>query len=219
MKTISINLYEFDELSDESKKNAIESYREKVGVDTQWYWSEAIESIKKFHEIFPTKSDRNSWLDFSVEMQYDEMTGHRLQRWFWNNFSDRLFKGLYYNVKCSTKNIRHPRVETETYKNGNIGNFYYSAIQKEGRNCVLTGVCYDDDLLGPIYDFLDARSGEKICGYNFDTMDAHDLFGCCFHALKKSLEDEDEYRESDEGITDEILGNEREFTENGELYL
>ena len=93
---------------------------------------------------------------------------------------------------------------------GKVSVSYYSNIQKESKNCNLTGMCYDDDMLKPIYDFLELR--------NFDTTNFEDLLNSCFDAMRKTLKDEEEYMYTDEYISEEIISNDYEFTENGNIF-
>ena len=92
-------------------------------------------------------------------------------------------------------------------KNGDIFNAYYSAINLE-HSCVLTGVCYDEDILAPVYEFLEKP--------NF-RIDFEDLLNDCIYSLCHAVQSEIEYQTSDEGIEGTILANEYEFTEDGDL--
>lgn len=92
-------------------------------------------------------------------------------------------------------------------------NFYYSRIQKENC-CILTGMCYDDDFLKPIYDFV--YNFREFPSANYQTFE--DLIQYCFDSLKSSIESEIEYRESREAIEEEIQENCMEFTEDGNEF-
>jgi hypothetical protein len=77
-------------------------------------------------------------------------------------------------------------------------------------SCNLTGMCYDDDMMQPIYDFLELRT--------FGSTNFEDLLNSCFDAMRKTLKDEEDYMYTDEYISDEIESNEYEFTESGKLF-
>jgi hypothetical protein len=77
-------------------------------------------------------------------------------------------------------------------------------------SCNLTGMCYDDDMMQPIYDFLELRT--------FDNTNFEDLLNSCFDAMRETLEKEEEYMYTDEYISEEILANEYEYTESGKLF-
>jgi len=93
---------------------------------------------------------------------------------------------------------------------GKISVSYYSNIFVEENNCNLTGMCYDCDMMQPIYDFLELR--------NFDSTNFEDLLNNCFDAMQKTLKDEEEYMYTDEYISEEIESNDYDFTENGKRY-
>ena len=80
-------------------------------------------------------------------------------------------------------------------------NFYVESC------CPFTGVCYDEDLLQPFKEFI-----KKPDGRTFE-----DLLREAVETLRISLENEDEYRYSDEGIEQDIEANGYEFMEDGEL--
>lgn len=76
------------------------------------------------------------------------------------------------------------------------------------KDCPFTGVCYDEDLLQPIREFLKHPTN----------IDFNELIMDCGYSLLKSIHNEGEYIYSDDGIKDFLSGNEYEFTENGEFY-
>jgi len=213
MRTIEITAYKFEELSEEAKKKAIEEYRSN-GVDTSYNWNDAYESVKKFHEVFGTSEGRNSWLNFMDGGLTDDvfhMKGLRLRTYILNNFGDQIFTPKYLKAgertKTEPKHHRMRRVRKTDYDPQGEGNFYsqyYSNIQRY-YSCPLTGVCYDMDLLDPFVKFIKKP----------DDSDFEDLLNKAFYGLKKSLESEDEYRNSDEAIQEDIEANEYEFDEDG----
>ena len=188
MKTISVNIYSFNELSKEAKQKAISDYRDCK--DTSYIYNDAHKTVKKFNDIFNTKEGGHSWLEINcyIDDNILNLSGLRLRTYIINNYGDALFKNKY------IKRIK--------------GKSVYSKIKKDNC-CVLTGVCYDDDILSPIYKFLEQKS--------FDCTTFEDLLKKCFINLKCVLDDEEEYMRSDEYITESILANEYEFYENGKL--
>ena len=111
--------------------------------------------------------------------------------------------------------LTHRRVEIDSVKSATelaaaIDELDYLVVLEESKNCNLTGMCYDDDMLKPIYDFLELR--------NFDTTNFEDLLNSCFDAMRKTLKDEEEYMYTDEYISEEIISNDYEFTENGNIF-
>lgn len=206
MRTIEVNLFTFDELSDEAKQRAMSDFEP----DNSYYWDDAHQSVIRFHEIFGTRDGYCSWLDISTGHMDDcilELTGFRLQKYLWNNFFGCLFKGKWHSVKANHV-IRHKRVKSTTYKNGNVVNSYRSAIFFE-HSCVLTGVCYDEDILEPVYSFMVNRNADKL-STTFES-----LMVDCLYSLRKSLESEYDYRFSDEGKSEDLSDSNAEFLESG----
>lgn len=205
MRTIRTKVYKFDELSKAAQQKAIDTWRND-GVETQYYWDEAHESIKKFHEIFGTEEGRNSWLEVRtghIEDAILELKGLRLHKYLINNFWEYIYKGKYYSL-WSKKDISY-----KYYKNGYpVLKTRYSKVLFNN-SCVLTGVCHDQDLLDPIYNFI-----EKFMEQSTETT-FEDLIKECFYSLEKSLNAEDEYRNSDEAIREDIEATEYEFTSDG----
>lgn len=210
MKTITTTVYEFSELTEQAKENAINTYRQQERGDYQFIYDDAYESVKQFHNIFGTKSGRNSWLeiDFShIDEDILNLSGFRLQKYIWNNYKNDLFKGKYYSVS-SNKKVYHKRVISKDCKNGNIFNAYYSAITLTN-SCVLTGVCYDDDLLNNIYDFLNSRSPEHT--------DFKDLLEDSIENLRISIENEVDAMNENDYIIDYFESNDINFDEQGNI--
>lgn len=75
-------------------------------------------------------------------------------------------------------------------------------------DCPFTGVCYDEDLVDPIRDFL--KKPALDAGYTWQ-----DLVNDCAHNLLKTLHAEGEYTYSDEGLKELCEANEYEFYEDG----
>jgi Arc/MetJ-type ribon-helix-helix transcriptional regulator len=49
-------------------------------------------------------------------------------------------------------------------------------------------------------------------------MDFETLINDCFDSLRKSIEAEERYKNSSEGIREELKESEQEFTKNGSLF-
>jgi hypothetical protein len=83
----------------------------------------------------------------------------------------------------------------------------YSKIFLEN-SCVLTGVCYDEDILGPIYEFFDKPD---------DKITFQDLMNNCIYSLCKSVYNEYLANCKEEAIIENIEANDYYFLENGKL--
>jgi hypothetical protein len=221
MKTIEVKVYSFNELSEEAKNVAIENFRSQ-GVETSFIYDDAYQTVKKANDLFNISEGRNNWLDFNLNNIDDnilELKGLRLRKWLINNFGEQLYKHKFYTSIGDNKIINHPCVKVNKYdisKGARVSssNFYYSRIQKDN-SCVLTGVCYDDDFLQPIYDFIDNYKAKS--DYN-SYQDFENLLTKCFSSLNQSIENEVDYRNSDEAISEDLEANEYEFLKSGERF-
>lgn len=206
MRIKEVILYSFSELSAKGQQKAIDKWREN-GIDTQHYWDEANESVKKFNDIFGTDEGRNSCLDVrtsGIDDNILNLKGLRLQKYIWNNYKNSLYKGKYYSTPGY-------------YVSNNKYHYRYRLSKCQIVNsCVLTGLCWDESLLEPIYNFLNSKKWhENKLQYEKTTF--QDLLTDCVESLKLSLESSDEYAHSDEAIIETIEANNYEFTEDGEL--
>ena len=197
----TITAYTFDELSEQAKQRVIN--RKRKNLDSSSYYDEAYQSVKAFHNIFGTKEWTRSWLNVRTGHLDDtllEMRGQRAANYIWNNYKTDLFKGKYYSLWSKTD------VSYKHYPEG------YPVLKSRhshiilNTDCVLTGICYDNDLLDPVYAFLNKPN---------ESITFEDLINECFDSLKKSLENEDDYRYSEEGIIEECIDCDDLFTENG----
>ena len=219
MRTIRTKIYKFDELSDDAKQNAIRHYQNDF-LTFEHIYSDAESTVKAFCEAFNVKTGSHSWLDCNTSNIDDailELSGLRLRKYLLNNFGSTLYERKYLkHGQLTTERKPYHRMikQTEITNNcPNKGKFsisYYSNIQKESKNCNLTGMCYDDDMMKPIYDFLELRT--------FGSTNFEDLLNDCFDAMRKTLKDEEDYMYTDEYISEEILANEYEYTESGKLF-
>lgn len=207
MKTKTINLYSFDELTPEAQKKAISNFRNDID-NTDFIYDEAHESVEKFHDIFGTKEGRYSWLDINTGQIDDailRLSGLRLQKYLWNNYRRDLFKGKYYSLWSKTE------VSYQYHKEGYpVLKSRHSKIILDN-SCVMTGVCYDMHLLDPIYDYLDKKD------FSNDTTTFEDLLNKCIQSLEKSIYSEVEYQNSEQAIKETIEANEYTFEIDGTL--
>lgn len=185
----SINVFSFSELSDTAKEVALNKLR---NLDNYGNYDEITASWDKFIEVLP-----NDYTDYYDEIM--DLSGVRLLKYLWNNYKNVLYKGRYYSVKGKVK--PHKRIKTS-------GNFqaYHSAIQLDNC-CTLTGVCYDMDILDPIYNFM-----AKPDNTSFKT-----LINRCKRAYEKAIEDEEEYSQSDEYLEEMAEANDYTFFESGKI--
>lgn len=216
MRTVRTKVYKFNELSESAKETVIKNERNS-NRDVQFYYDEIIESVKEVIELFNLKVGReytdirSSHIDDNIL----ELKGVRLYKYIMNNYYDKLFTPKY--LKCGgVTEVKKPfhRMRKQVLIDNNCPNkgkysvSYYSNTQKDNC-CVLTGVCYDNYILAPIYDFL-----KKID----TTEDFEGLINSIESAIQKTFHDMEEYLYSEEFIIGEIETNEFEYTKEGTRF-
>lgn len=199
MRQKTINVYKFDELPDRAKEHVINKWRE----NSNYAWaSENLDTLKAFESIFPIRAidwaygDRNFiFFQFTADADTENLTGHRLSTYLWNNYREYIYKGKYFSTsghydekKGYHYKSRHSRIILDSC-------------------CPLTGYCIDDDILEPVFKFM-----KKPDDRNF-----YDLMDDCLQAWISACNLDFEYQNSDAAIIETIEINEYEFYENGEV--
>lgn len=184
MKTIRIKVYSFNELSEQAKQVAIDSKR----YTDEFFWGDdVINSVNKGLEHFGAKLKNYSidWdninrCSWKIEFpEHSELSNVRL--WKYLNNQNML---TYFN-KYSKK---------------------YENLLDEG--CPFTGVCFDEDFLDNIREFVSMPKD-----ITFEEL-LEDAVYNCFNTGCKDYD----YQNSDEGIIETIEANERQYLSNGKLF-
>lgn len=210
MKQVKIKLYHFDELSDDAKHEVCERERnESYGfpyLSMETDASERMETLKKFGEVFGIKWDVDydhqyrfiNWRFEDYNIDDENICGKYLWR-FLNKFYYEIHTRKYFSTPFDYSSGK------PTYK------YRYSKIMYVERNCPFTGMCYDEDILDEIWKWLKNPDWK---------ISLHDLIDNCFYAYLKSWEQEDDYRTSDEGISEMIEANweDKLFFEDGREF-
>ena len=218
MKEITIKLYTFDELSDEAKKRAHETF-----LSTGNYSgasSDATATIKRVEELFGIKlSDweigsscpRYPTVTFQGSRWHDDaldLKGNRARAYLWNNFGKVLLTGRYYSKWHGTK-YAHSR-------------FFFDRVY-DG-TCPLTGVCFDRDALDPMAYFLfgvvwngekRVSSGRSLRAGNAVTVKS--VIQDCVYSLFKAFNADCEASESMDYFAELCEGNGWTFEEDGTM--
>jgi hypothetical protein len=207
MKTTEI--YSFNELSNEAKVTAINEYRYERH-DENFYFDEITESVTKLIDLFNFKTG-DSYTDIrtsNIDDNILELSGTRLYKWLINNYYNDLFKGKYINTL--DRKVFYKSFVCKQYKNhaGNVFTQLYSKL-KIDNSCVLTGVCYDDDILKPIYQFLERPDKSTTW---------EDIINDIASAIEQLYNDTDEWINSDEFISETLEANNYEFTKDGNIF-
>lgn len=189
MKTKTITVYSFDELSERAKKVAIEECR-----PMENFWaSENQESIKKLVDILPVFVN---WRNGTANTEID-LTGQRLANYIWNNFRKDIYKPKQYWICNGVKNCVGKNSKKRDSK----------VFLFDEYACSLTGYYMDNYVLSPIFEFM--RKPENIS--------LSDLIERCISEYKKQSEADWDFQNSDEQIIETIKSNEYTFTESGKL--
>ena len=213
MRTIRTKIYKFSELSKEAQQAAIENYRSQ---NSEIFWAdENRETLEAFEKVFPVNIKNWSYggrgegvyFEMTCDDAIEELKGQRLATYIWNNYRSEIYSKKFYNGTIRTK----PNKYHET--NPSAPEFTtwhrYSKIQIEAYNCPLTGYCMDNEILDPIYKFLNKPEPHT----NFK-----DLMEECFDSWIKACNADIEYQNSDETIKETIEANDYEFTREGKQF-
>lgn len=202
MRTATINIYKFEELSEQAKQTAIESYRQDISYHFGYHWmDEWIDSLKTFSDMLGIvikdyKFSPYCYSDIKWEYYADyEVVGLRLRTWIINNWLPSLRKGNYYSKGKYVNGMYSYK-----YRHSNIS-FDYC--------CPLTGYFGDDTLIQPILDFVK----NPIANYTI-----RDVIEDCMDSFIKAVVSDMEYQDSDEYISEHIIANDYEFNEDGTIY-
>lgn len=224
MKTITLTLYSFDDLSKDVQKEIIDKERWNI-MDScmEAYGSDYQNTLNKFQELTDTyvrgwevgycgynyrvDSDKGPLyenpLNYDQDIYYDELSGKLLFRYVNNNIMPYLAKGKYYS--------KGRWIDGKYYNKSR-----HSRIMATYSDCPLTGCCYDCSILDPIFKFYN----------NWPTYPADytfkDLVSECYEAFFKSWHEEYEYWADDEdAICEQLHNNQYEnrlYHEDGRVY-
>lgn len=137
METIKLNIYRYSELSDEAKQSAMRYFEKHY--DDSCYAEQARLSAREAQKIY----DKFRHIE-------REIKGARLYKWIVNNILPELETRKFYHIMGNRVVSYYSDGRASQYHKGR-----FSRIQREtGWTYGLTGVCYDCDFLGPLYDFM-----------------------------------------------------------------
>lgn len=207
-RVFKLKEYTYDELSDTAKEKAYECFLNEEynwGCPTLDYWADDMcGTMEEFGRIFEVgykdwEVDYNGYIiagvlrypSHSIWYNYDndELKGARLMAYIWNNFGDYIERGKYYSKRFVNK--------------------YRRSKVTMSRDCVLTGVYYDNIILAPIYDFLDGKGDMN--------MTAHELLEECYYGLLKAFVEECEHFWTKDNFL-ETYAHEWTYNEDGTLF-
>ncbi len=195
MKTKTIEIYEFSELSNKAKENAISQYRES---NTEIFWQdeilESLEGLFKYCNGVKLKDyslgQYNSWINVSfTNDEVENLNGKRALAWIENNL---------------LSNIRIPKnafsINGTRRKLAQYGQYYRAGMIEP---CPFTGYCADDDFLDSL--LKDIKEG----------CDLKTAFEGLTSEYQKLINAEIAWQNSDEYIAEHLEANNYEFDKKG----
>ena len=206
MRTITTNIYKFDELSEEAKERAIEEYRSDMTLDWQDDINATIEAIAK---AMNCSYDYHSYDGISFHVSFSpcdfgyELSGVRAWAFIENNF-------ITPNEKPKTYYL-HGVIHCDGRKNWSRK----SKINYTLDDCPFTGYIAD-------CCFAEAWEEWKK-NFTIETKThmgstVEDFIKLVAEKLSKEWTYDNEYQMSDEAITEVIEANDYEFLEDGTFY-
>jgi hypothetical protein len=206
MKEATVKLYRFDEL-EEKIQDIIIAEQQYHRDFSESYGAEHEATLDAFEELMGIKiknwSVDSCTYNYRVEYEvYAFCAGKYLWRYVMNNvYDDFLPRKVFYKSESGYNSEKHRWNKQRTSK----------VIRRRWNECVLTGVCYDCDILKPIATYLSKPYSES---YNLDDL-VHDCLDNFFYAWQREIEYCNSYEGVKEWLT-EFDGH--EYYENGRVF-
>ena len=218
MKSINVDVFTFDELSNEVKAKLVEENRyefqgDAVYMDWKDMWAP---TIKKFEELFNVDLGIDSRYGWRYRVTFNE-------EYFFDNGEVSVFPDCngQYSIRMdglSGEKLRNyidtqfsSCMKRKTFFGKNYGKRRISRIFKEWDNCPLTGCCSDISILEPIAEYLNHKQGDYgwkkadgIINKSWKYYTFNDLMDACADSIIKAIEGSEDYYESDEYVLEEL---------------
>lgn len=207
METIKLNVYKFNELSNEAKNQAINEVFKNGLQMFESYNDDIINSINKLCDLLNIKTGRT--YDFIIkEADFINLEGIRLYKYLVNNFYNDLFKPRFLTVLDKHIKTNAFIVRNATNYKGEQRAFLYSKIFVTN-DSVLTGVSSDLEILQPIYEFLKDPK-KNYTGF--------DLLKDIERAISQSFRQVEEYENNEDLRAEFLQENDFNFLLNGKIF-
>jgi len=186
MKTIRTKVYSFNELNETAQQTAIDNYRDSNN-DGYFWGDDVINSVNKGLE------------HFGAELKHYSID--------WDNIN-----GCSWKIEFPS-NSELSYIRLFKYLNNQNMLTYFNKYSKKYENlldgnCPFTGVCFDEDFLDNIREFVAMPKD-----ITFEEL-LEDAVYNCFNAGCKDFE----YQQSDESIKETLLENDNQYLSNGKLF-
>lgn len=231
MREVSIEVFTFDELSDEAKERA---HRDWISKGMPYCWAaEARQTMEAFEEEFGVKIRNWEYSSYSYNFHLDTdsidddvlaLKGNRARAWFWNNHGDVLLEPRthYFTRDKDGRRVEAVGLNSVEYRSK------VSFTRVYDGTCPWTGYCLDNDALDPIAYFCfgvvwDEKEKKRVQSKARTLrQDDANTVGSLLHdsvdALFRTLKEDCEYQESMEAFKDACEANGYEFTEDGAMW-
>jgi hypothetical protein len=191
MKSIKLELFSFNELSEKAKEKIINSWRD----NDEYFWgSENADSLNAFCDIFQIKINNYDYgyqnyinVSFNLESEVLDFCHFKAATWLSNNYLNKL---------------RRPK----TYYGKGYGKKRNSKIFYD-YDCTLTGYYIDNSLIMPLLDFINKPDNRSV----------ENVLNDCLNSWLSACKEDYEHWLSSESIIEDIEANDYMFLINGEL--
>lgn len=218
MKEVTVKLYPFSELKEEIQEIIINERQSRIDFAEPYYY-EHEETLKAFEELMGVKVKNwsvdgfryNYRVGYEISAYSDgyyhdvdgeEIKGKYLWRYVMNNVYDDIRpRKVFYKSESGYNSEKHRWNKQRTSK----------VIRRRWDECVLTGVCYDCDILEPIAKYLSKPIDDN---YTLDDL-VHDCLDKFFYDWQQEIEYANSYEGVKEWLT-EFDGH--EYFENGKVF-
>ena len=235
MKEITIRLYDYDELSPEAKKRALEEWRSE---DVDHFWGHEVEdTLNKLQKELGIEVSRWEYSPYEHDVgvirfpRYTDdqldLAGHRAQAFLWNQFDHLIVQP---RRKWYSKN-QDGRVDLsgslycgDGWRNMSRESKVFFDRTYDG-SCPLTGVCFDNDALDPLGYFCfgvewDETAKTRVMipqskRARWAATTVEDVLRDCVDALLRSAQDDWNYQFTEEYFSEYARNNEFVFDESG----
>lgn len=189
MRTETISIYQFSELSDEAKETAISEHREFLQREDFW-GAERLASYRAAEKLYEDLHN--------IE---ETISGGRLVAWIQNNLSHYWERKNYISKHEDGKIVN----SDWKHKHGSTKKKLSRVFSTNNlENCPLTGVCYDYDFLLPIIEFM-RKPSSRIDNTDLTIPDYEKI-------AERDIDFDDDY------VIENIEANNYEFNEDGTIY-
>lgn len=193
MRQETITILNFQELSEEAKQAAIEKYRNNIDYDLDFFNDECVDQIKE-------AGFENPILAYSLS--YSQGDGLSFKADNYSKLSELFLKVLGKGKEKTAELLANNCTQRITGNNGHYQYANKNQIELQLENYTSSFITSD-------------RIDEIVERVQFEL---RDIYMDLCSKLKKQGYDDIEYQSSDEGISEILIANDYEFTENGKIY-